>query len=190
MLSRVFASLFMIGFAVCSSILAEEPGRPRLAFAPSRDVEQWQMELRRELCQIMALPVDGPSELRATRKRESETDDYTMDRISFQAEPGEVVPGYLLLPRSGTPPFPTMICLQGHAPGMHISIGRANSKKEESLIKGGRDIAIQAVRRGWAALAIEQRAFGERAEGGVSCGNRALCDLLKGRPLTGNACSM
>jgi len=32
---------------------------------------------------------------------------------------------------------------------------------------------------------IEQRAFGERAEDGVSCGNRALFDLLKGKPLTG-----
>jgi len=175
----------MIGYAVCSAALAGEPDRPRLAFDPSRDVDQWQTELRRELCQILALPVDSPGELRGARKRDLETDDYTMDCVEFRAEPGEVVPGYLLLPKSGIRPFPTMICLQGHAPGMHISIGRANSEKEESLIKGGRDIAIQAVRHGWAALVIEQRAFGARAEEGVSCGNQALFDLLKGRPLTG-----
>ena len=68
---------------------------------------------------------------------------------------------------------------------MHISIGLAKTEKEKKLIAGGRDIAIQAVRHGWAALVIEQRAFGERAEEGISCNNRSLCDLLKGQPLTG-----
>ena len=183
--SKALAAMCLSGIVTFSTIFAAEPGRPKLAYDPSCEFEQWREELCQELCRVMALPERGQKELSPTRKRESDTDEYTMDRISFQAEQGEIVPGYLLLPKSGSPPFPTMICLQGHAPGMHISIGQANSKKEESLITGGRDIAIQAVRHGWAALAIEQRAFGERAEEGVSCGNRALFDLLKGKPLTG-----
>jgi len=108
-----------------------------------------------------------------------------MDRVQFEAEPGQVVPGYLLLPTMEKRPFPVMICLQGHSPGMHISIGRGKTKQEIASIQGGRDIAIQAVRHGWAALAIEQRAIGERAIKGVPCGDVALRELLKGRPLTG-----
>ena len=50
---------------------------------------------------------------------------------------------------------------------------------------GGRDIALQAVANGWAALAIEQRAFGLRAEKGVRCLDAALRSLHRGRPLTG-----
>jgi len=95
------------------------------------------------------------------------------------------VPGYLLRPKKAKRPLPVMICLQGHSPGMHISIGRARTKRELESIRGGRDIAIQAVGHGWAALAVEQRAFGERAVGEMACGDVALGELLKGRPLTG-----
>lgn len=191
-MNRPIAIFFTVVLLACAAqpvTRAAEPhestSRPRLAFSPSRDFSAWQAELREELCRVMALPAEADTELHPTTERDAETDEYTMDRISFEAESGETVPGYLLYPKAGTPPYPTMICLQGHAPGMHISIGRAKTAKEESLIRGGRDIALQSVRHGWAALVIEQRAFGERAEEGISCNNRALCDLLKGRPLTG-----
>jgi pimeloyl-ACP methyl ester carboxylesterase len=78
-----------------------------------------------------------------------------------------------------------MICLQGHSPGMHISLGRAMTAQEKKSVAGGRDIAVQAVRNGWAALAIEQRAFGLRAEPGVSCQDASLRALMRGRPITG-----
>ena len=175
-----------LAITVFSTVRAASPDeQPELAFDTSRDFHAWQEQLRGEFGRILSLPTPPYAELRPLVRRISETDEYAMDRVEFQAELGETVPGYLLLPKTGEPPFPTMICLQGHAPGMHISIGRASTKKEEALIAGGRDIAVQAVHHGWAALAIEQRAFGERAEDGVSCGNRALFDLLKGKPLTG-----
>ncbi len=184
--SFIIVLLACLAQPVARAAEPDEPAaRPLLAFSPSREFSAWQAELRSELCRIMAIPAEADTELQPTTERDSETDEYTMDRISFQAEAGEAVPGFLLRPKIGKAPYPTMICLQGHAPGMHISIGRANTAKEESLIRGGRDIALQAVRHGWAALVVEQRAFGERAEEGISCGNRALCDLLKGWPLTG-----
>jgi len=170
--------------------VAAEPGsaqdvRPELAFDPHRDFAAWQTELCGRLCDIMAIPTTWSRVIQSTIRRDSATDVYTMDRVDFEAEPGQTVPGYLLRPTAGKPPFPVMICLQGHSPGMHISIGRGKTKQEIASIQGGRDIAIQAVRHGWAALAIEQRAFGERALKGVSCGDVALRELLKGRPLTG-----
>jgi dienelactone hydrolase len=159
--------------------------RPELAFDPVRDFPAWQTELRNQLRDIMAIPSAWDRTVQPTIQRDSATEQYTMDRVEFEAEPGQTLPGYLLRPNKGKPPFPVMICLQGHSPGMHISIGRARTDSEIASIRGGRDIALQAVRHGWAALAIEQRAFGERAVEGVSCGDVALRELLKGRPLTG-----
>lgn len=171
--------------AVADELGRAEAGRPELAFDADRDFPAWQTELRGRLCDIMAIPATWNHSVQPTIRRDSATDLYTMDRVEFEAEPGQVVPGYLLLPKTGKRPFPVMICLQGHSPGMHISIGRGKTRQEIASIQGGRDIAIQAVRHGWAALAIEQRAFGERAIKGVSCGDVALRELLKGRPLTG-----
>lgn len=173
----------------CVSPAAElgkaEEVRPELAFDPNRDLTAWQSELRGRLCDILAIPATWDHSVQPTIRRDSATDAYTMDRVEFEAEPSQVVLGYLLLPEIGKPPFPVMICLQGHSPGMHISIGRGKTKQEIASIQGGRDIALQAVQHGWAALAIEQRAFGERAVKGVACGDVALRELLKGRPLTG-----
>ena len=75
-----------------------------------------------------------------------------MARIRFTAEPGEDVPGWLLKPKGAKAPLPVMICLQGHSPGMHISIGEARNEAERRSIAGGRDLALQAVAQGWAAL--------------------------------------
>jgi len=182
----------MAGLPFTPTVGAEKAGRakppavkPELQFDPTRDFTAWQNELHGRLVEILALPERWDSAVRSTLKPDSETDEYTMDFVEFTAEPGEVVPGYLLRPKGTDGPFPVMICLQGHSPGMHISIGRGKTKREIASIRGGRDIAVQAVRHGWAALAIEQRAFGRRATPGVACGDVALRELLKGRPLTG-----
>ncbi|NLS96107.1 MAG: hypothetical protein GXX96_28545 [Planctomycetaceae bacterium] len=158
---------------------------PELWFDPAADVTDWQQRLRRRLVEILALPPGPHGPLGAEVQREAETGDYTIDRIAFTSEPNERVPGYVLRPRRGRPPFPVMICLQGHSPGMHISIGRASNERERQSIAGGRDLAIQAVANGWAALVIEQRAFGLRAYQGRSCQDASLAMLLLGRPITG-----
>jgi hypothetical protein len=158
---------------------------PELSFSSDTEFADWQQRLRVRLREMLVLPADSPLPLEAERTPESETDSYTTDRIRFVAEPGEVVPGFLLRPKIGRAPFPVMICLQGHTPGMHLSLGRANSESEVALLEGGRDIALQAVANGWAALVIEQRAFGERARPNTRCNDAALHALLWGRPLLG-----
>lgn len=154
-------------------------------FRPGVAVDGWQAALRARLRQILVVPerTDGPLQARVALHRE--TPQYTMDRLQFTAEPGQVVPGWLLKPKSTRGPLPVMICLQGHSPGMHISIGEARNEAERRSIAGGRDLALQAVARGWAALVIEQRAFGERAAPGMKCNDAALYALHRGRPLTG-----
>jgi hypothetical protein len=158
---------------------------PAWRFSPERDFKSWQTGLRRRLVEILALSTEGKRALDAVVERESENDRYVIDRIRFTAEPGESVPGFLLRPKGASRPQPVMICLQGHSPGMHISIGQARNDREKGAIAGGRDLALQAVGRGWAALVIEQRGFGERAERNVTCNEAALRALHRGRPLTG-----
>ena len=63
-----------------------------------------------------------------------------------------------------------MICLQGHTTGMHhsIAVDREDETKsiKEKEAKKDNDFALGCMRRGVAALCVEQRAFGERTEPG------------------------
>lgn len=150
---------------------------PSLAFKEGRDIHDWQTELRARLLDLLGMPTAWDHHIEADLAPEVDTDAYTCHRIAFRAERDADVPGYLLKPRHGTPPFPLMICIQGHhkKDGMKVSLGRA-------ALGGGSDFALQAVRNGWAALAIEQRCFGERQG---DCLRDALHALMLGRTLTG-----
>ncbi len=83
-----------------------------------------------------------------------------------------------------------MVCLQGHSTGMHISLGVPKFPGDAEDIEGDRDFARQAVRHGYAALAVEQRAFGEcgGTEKGPDCYQPAVQALLLGRTLIGERC--
>ena len=156
---------------------------PSMRYVRGEPFPNWQAQLRQRLESILVLPDEhGPLNARSERVRE--TDSFVQDRIQFDAEKGERVPGYLLRPKRRNGPLPVMICLQGHSPGMHISLGEARNSSERKSIEGGRDLARQAVNQGWAALVIEQRAFGVRAGAGT-CNDIALRALHGGRPLTG-----
>jgi cephalosporin-C deacetylase-like acetyl esterase len=96
-------------------------------------------------------------------KIESETDmgDYRQIRFYFDSEIGETVPCYILIPKLNKEKYPVAIVLQGHSTGFHLSIGenKYNARQEEVERKS---LAVQAVKRGYVALAIEQRGMGER----------------------------
>ena len=83
-----------------------------------------------------------------------------------------------------------MVCLQGHSTGMHISLGVPRFPGDQEDIDGDRDFAVQAVKRGYAALAVEQRAFGEcgGTEKGPDCFQPAVQALMLGRTLIGERC--
>lgn len=124
-----------------------------------------------DLVQYGALYKPDPKfEIQDPEKKEG----YSISRISIRNQETEAIPGYLLVPANSKPPFPVMICLQGHSPGMHISIGEARTPRDSVSVRGGRDFALQAIRNGWAAVVIEQQGFGERAEKNTSCHDLSL----------------
>ena len=89
--------------------------------------------------------------------------DYVRERVIFNTRPLMSVPAYLLWPKGRAGRGPAIVCLPGHGPGKNTIIGYDDGGMPRGQIGGYQaDFAIQAVRRGYVALAIEQCAFGER----------------------------
>ena len=67
---------------------------------------------------------------------------------------------------------------------MHVSLGRVKLEEDKETIEHENNYAVQAVNRGFAAIAMEQRYMGEVSgvEDGRACvHNRALPALLAGK---------
>ncbi|MEX0744342.1 MAG: hypothetical protein WD118_01965, partial [Phycisphaeraceae bacterium] len=137
-------------------------------------------------------PPISPSTLnvRSVWKREHELG--TIEKLIFTAEPGADVPAYLCLPHGVKPPYPVFICLQGHSTGMHNSIAVQRDDETQTLaVKGDRDFGLGCMRRGIAALCIEQRSFGERREqvqehvSPHGCHDAVVHAMMLGRTLAG-----
>ncbi len=108
--------------------------------------------------------------------------------FTLQTEEGYFTHCDLLLPKEQAGKLPLCACLQGHSKGSHISLGLPKYPGDEETISGGdRDFCVRAVKEGFAALAIEQRAFGQcgGTERGPACDRPAMTALLLGRTLIG-----
>ena len=165
--------------------------RPALGFSGG-DARKWQARLRKSLARRLG---DVPEKRCRLNPRRLWLRDHplgTIEKVAFTSEPHAGVVAYVCLPKSATPPYTFMICLQGHTTGMHLSIGV--SREDESAqvkVDGDRDFALGCMRRGVAALCIEQRAFGERLErtqkiaSPLGCLDATLQALMLGKTLIG-----
>ena len=150
------------------------------------DYKQWQSTARSRLRTLLGLPqrAAGNSIQIAYQKT---GEDYTETRLVFESEPGFFAPMHVLIPTRGTPPYETVFCLQGHSMGAHISLGRPKYERDAESIAGDRDFAVQAVRKGYAAIVTEQRGFGELGgtDKGPDCHQSSVSAILFGRTLLG-----
>lgn len=112
-----------------------------------------------------------------------------VEKVVFTSEPMVDVPVYVCLPKNVQPPYRFVICLQGHSSGMHNSIAVQREDETKPFdVAGDLDFAVGCMQRGFAALCIEQRAFGERRElkrNSTGCHDAAMHALMLGRTLTG-----
>lgn len=135
---------------------------PSLRFDPNKDVFEQKTAISEKLLELLKIPektVKSEAIIEYYDTSDPRFDEY---RFVFESEPGFFVPAHLLLPKDRPEKLPLVICLQGHSTGMHVSLAReAYPGKEPIEIKGDRDFGIQAVSRGYAALCMEQRGFGE-----------------------------
>lgn len=152
------------------------------------DFHKWQKQAKEKLQCLMGLPFKKCEDLFEI-EFEKQHDNYTEIRFSFQSEDGYFVPCHILIPQGASTPLTVVLCLQGHSTGMHISLGRIKYERDKDLIcSGDRDFAIGAVKRGFCALTIEQRAMGECGsdrEGYPACHVSTMANLLVGRTTIG-----
>ena len=151
------------------------------------DPALWQAAAKKKLSELLGLDRFEKAAPETAVEFDRQQLGFREIRFSFQSETGYRVPCHLWLP-DGVQHPPLMICLQGHSTGMHISMGRPKYENDAVTISGGdRDFCVRAVQEGFAALALEQRNFGEcgGSEKGPGCLPSALTALLSGRTTVG-----
>ena len=150
------------------------------------NVTEWQQAARQQLALRLGLDVIPVCEAELEMEYERDERDFHEYRFTFQTEPGYRAAAHLLVPSGSVHP-PVILCFQGHSTGMHISLGRPKYEKDIHSIKGDRDYALQALREGYAAFVLEQRAFGEcgGTERGPACNLAGSTALILGRTLIG-----
>ena len=168
-----------------------EEVKPSYRYQAGQDFAAWQQEARARLNELLGLPLEKCEEnFRVEWTKEEET--YTEIRFLISTEQDVDVACHLLLPKvTEGEKVPLVICPQGHSTGMHISLGRPIYPGDEQSINGGdRDFARQIITRGQAALALDQRGFGERGgiEKGPACHQPAVQAMMLGRTLIGERC--
>lgn len=154
----------------------------------------WQRKLRAKVRELVGgFPAQAPPltvEVFETREFEG----YRRERILFPSRPGVQVSAYVLTPKVAAGKLPVMICHPGHGRGADDLVG-IDEKGQDRLDKAGyqHDFAIQAVERGYAAVAIEPMAFGCRRDavtakkgaGAAACQPAAGAALLLGETMIG-----
>jgi dienelactone hydrolase len=158
------------------------------------DVAGWQARLRRKLRALLGHlpPRAGRVPLRVRSLWKQTHALGSIEKIAFRAEPGAEVLAYVCLPKQAQPPYDFFICLQGHSTGMHVSIARQRENEKLGFkTEGDRDFALGCMKRGVAALCIEQRSFGLRREqlqknrSEHGCIDATMHALMLGRTLIG-----
>ncbi len=156
------------------------------------NVRRWQTRLRRKVRQLLGDQPPGRCDLRPRRLWVKDHPLGRIEKILLTTEPRCDVPAYVCLPKDVSPPYRFFICVQGHSTGMHNSI--AVQRDDNALphqVEGDRDFGLECMRRGIAALCIEQRAFGERREqkqlqrAEHGCHDATMQALMLGRTLLG-----
>lgn len=170
-------------------------GKHPLSFDPMGDFVTQQAQIKAKLTELLGeMPQRVPLDPIVEETVEHET--YTERRISFAVEQDVRAICLLCIPKLGKRKYPLAVCLQGHGKGMHVSMGRRKYESEKPDT-GDRDVAIQALKRGYAAIALDQRGFGERRtevemptgkDGSPKCQVTAMNALMVGRTLIGERC--
>jgi dienelactone hydrolase len=159
------------------------------------DVRAWQEKLRPQMRRLLGLDdIEASPRLplnpRTLWRREHELG--TIEQITFTGEAESDILAYLCLPREPRTPRTTMICLQGHSTGAHVSIAvQRDDETQPYQVEGDRDFGLECMRRGVVALCIEQRSFGQRREQTQEqrfshpCSDAAFQAIMLGRTLAG-----
>lgn len=158
---------------------------PSMSFDESLDFNRWKEQAKSKLQQLLGLPfVSCNDAFRITGIEDtSETKKIIFE---FQSEQGYYIECVMLCPQNQTKPLPVAICLQGHSTGKHISLGYKKFEGDTDNYINRSNIAVQAVKNGYCAVAFDQRYMGTAGQdekGDPECivTNAIFPTLLMGR---------
>lgn len=184
----------MLPADLCHEVIMKNM-KPTLAYDKTQDFDTWREQVRQKLTELLGDMPQERCDLNIRIEWEKEHETFHEKRILFSPEENVDIPCHLWVPKNVQLPCPVVICLQGHTTGMHISMGRTIYPVDAEYISGGdRDLAVQAIRNGYAALVMELRGFGElksQAQLNVfpnsdsTCAHAAMTANLLGRTLIG-----
>ena len=164
---------------------------PSMRYRDGEDFAAWQKEARAKLAELLGLDnMKKAEDDKFTIEYQKETDEYTEYRFTLQSEEGYIFPAVMRVPLGIRGRLPVMLTLQGHATGMHISLGQPIFPNDEKTISGGdRDFVVRTLKEGYIGVAIEQRNFGECGgdpeKGSPRCHVSSMSAILNGRTTIG-----
>ena len=161
---------------------------PSMRYDGKEDFYVWQKRAKEKLSELLGMHSFEKCDPCFTVEYDKICDTYREIRFTLQSEEGYTFPSVLRIPLSAKGKVPVFICLQGHSKGFHISLGQPKYPGDEATISGGdRDFAVRIIKEGYAALAIEQRNFGEYGgnENGPGCYISSMTAILNGRTTIG-----
>jgi dienelactone hydrolase len=169
----------------------EAPLRLTFRATTEPDALRWQDDLRAKLADLLGgFPQPRQrTALSPSRTAIQDSATYVRETVVFNSRPGVAVLVHVLTPKQGAAPFATVVCIPGHGRGADEIAGIGAMPEED----GSQPFALEAVRHGLAAVAIEPMGFGrrrdpmtrERGAGHTACEPVAGSALLLGETLTG-----
>ena len=179
-------------------VLAKDVYRP-FAFRAETPEElvAWQRAFRPHLLGLLGvdrIAARGKPDLAPRQLGEEDLGDHIREEWTIQSEPGFYFPFYLLRPKRQDGPRPLVLTPHGHGKaGKRTYVGIADGEYEaQSIAEGERDVALQAVREGYIALAPDVRAFAglrrqqeKEIDQTSSCRTLQMHAMLFGRTLIG-----
>jgi dienelactone hydrolase len=163
-----------------------------------RDFEKWHKSFRPELKKALGLDIleKQLANYQPVAKLLSAEDIgfAIRERWTIQTEPTVPLPFILLRPKNADPSRVLVITPHGHSKNTELYAGVYHDDKErESGEVGERDVAVQAVKEGYFAIAPTTRGFGETrtpediaSDALSSCRTLLLHDILVGRTPIGD----
>jgi dienelactone hydrolase len=128
-----------------------------------KDAQAWQRRTRKELERILGLLDIPKCPLQVRLIERVNKGDYIREKIVLQTAPHVLMPAYLLIPKAGPKPLPSVLALHGHGYGVKDIVGLWEDGRERSVPDGcHKDFAVALCRKGFAVAAPEISCFGER----------------------------
>lgn len=139
----------------------------RFGFDPDgmKNPKDWQTRARAKLADLAGYSVIRPEPTVTVHLPEEPLEEGIVKRsVYLRIRPETDLPVHLIYRQSLTKPAPVFLYLAGSTSGVHLAWGDTRVPIDHQRVTIGADMALQAARRGYLAVAVEQAGYGERGE--------------------------